>query len=136
MNLDRIEAILQLLYRQQHVGEVSVAGDGWRMQARKGHGVPTVMPALDVEDVTPGEEPHVVRAGRVGIFREAQQPVGPGDRVNKGSQLGQIDSMRILNPILAEEGGTVLEVRVEDGDPVEYGQELFVLAPQGPLSGE
>ncbi len=136
MNLDRIEAILQLLYRQQHVGEVSVAGDGWRVQARKGHGVPTVMPNIDVEDVAPAEERHVIRAGRVGIFREGKQPIGAGDRVSKGSPLGQIDSMRILNPILAEEGGTILEVRVEDGDPVEFGQELFVLAPLGPLSGE
>jgi acetyl-CoA carboxylase biotin carboxyl carrier protein len=53
--------------------------------------------------------------------------------VKRGATVGHIDSMRILNPVVAEESGTVIEVLVEDGDPVEYGQRLFVLSDALPL---
>ena len=44
LNLDRIEAILRLLQQQPHVGELSVEGDGWRVQARSGASVPLPVP--------------------------------------------------------------------------------------------
>lgn len=136
MNLDRIEAILQLLQRQQHVGEVAVEGEGWRIQARKGQGIPTMMPDFKPEEITPADEPCVVRAERVGIYRAPRPTIAPGDHVKRGAVLGKIDSMRIENPVVAEQGGRVVEVHVEDGFPVEFGQELFVLAPEGPLASE
>lgn len=136
MNLDRIESILQLLQRQQHVGELAIEGEGWRVQARKGQGIPTMMPDLKLEDVSPSNEPCLVRAGRVGIYRALDPSIAAGDLVKRGAVLGQIDSMGIRNPVVAEQGGRVVEVQVEDGYPVEFGQELFVLAPEGPLTSE
>jgi acetyl-CoA carboxylase biotin carboxyl carrier protein len=73
----------------------------------------------------------VIRAGQVGLFRAPKRPLLPGDEVERGATVGQIDSMRILNPVVAEAGGRMEKVLVEDGEPVEYGQELFVLIPDG-----
>jgi len=133
MNLDRIEAILRLLQRQVHVGEIGISGEGWRLQARRAPGAP--MPPF-MEASTVSEEPVeaervVIRAGQVGIFRAPKRALSAGDEVERGAAVGQIDSMRILNPVVAETGGRLEKVMVEDGDPVEYGQELFVLVPDG-----
>jgi biotin carboxyl carrier protein len=133
MNLDRIEAILRLLQRQVHVGEISVDGQGWRLQARRAPGAP--MPPFMETPVSadePAEPERVsIRAGQVGVFRAPRRPLSVGDEVERGAAVGQIDSMRILNPVVAEMGGRVEKILVEDGEPVEYGQELFVLAPGG-----
>ncbi len=133
MNLDRIEAILRLLQRQVHVGEINVEGQGWRLQARRAPGAP-MPPFMDapVSADEPGEpEQVVVRAGQVGIYRAPRRALSAGDEVEAGATVGHIDSMRILNPVTAETGGRLEKVLVEDGEPVEYGQELFILVPNG-----
>jgi len=129
MNLDRIEAILRLLQRQQHVGELSVEGDGWKLRALKGRGA--FFPPSDLAEEAESEAPerHVVRAGIVGVFRAADYSFRPADYIARGTVLGNIDAMRILTPVHAEENGYLLDALVGDGDPVEYGQELFVLTP-------
>lgn len=133
MNLDRIEAILRLLHRQQHVNELSVRADGWRVQAKKAPGFapPPEPPALSPEPAA-AELPLVIRAAQVGIYRSPERPLRPGDHVARGATVGQIDSMRVLNPVVAEESGYVVHVAVEDGDPVEYGQELYALTAELP----
>ena len=132
MNLDRIEAILRLLQQQGHVGELSAEGDGWRLRARKGFGIPPPPPTdllLPAEEL-PGPERRRVTSTMVGIYRAPAEPLRPGDHVGQGTTVGSIESMRILNPITVEESGYLAEALVEDGDPVEYGQELFILAPE------
>jgi biotin carboxyl carrier protein len=139
MDLGRIEAILRLLDRQEYVGEVSIQGDGWRVQARRRPGIrphPPAPPELP-EPAEEGPEQHFVRAGMVGVYRAPDKPLRPGDFLPRGATAGSIDSMRILNPIAVEEGGYVVSASVEDGDPVEYGQELFALVSESPgLEGE
>lgn len=138
MNLDRVEAILRLLERQVHVGEVEMEGDGWRVVARRGAGFfpPPLEEAGGVE--SPPDEPefHSIRAGMVGVFRAPATPLRAGDSVLPGDTVGSIDAMRILTPVVSEQGGSVVEALVEEGDPVEYGQELFRLcerpAPKEP----
>lgn len=130
MDLDRTEAILKLLYRQQHVGELLVEGEGWRLQARKARALfhPEAAPEVPEEEAPAEPERTVVRASMVGIYRAPEEPVAAGDYLPDGATVGSIDAMRILNPILAGRSGYVVSAMVEDGDPVEYGQELFVLA--------
>ena len=131
MNLDRIEAVLQLLARQQHVEEVQVDAEGWRLAARRLPGLPPMpeSPGPATEDAPP--RPHVIQAPLVGVFRAPPGPLTPGQYLARGAAVGAIDSMRILNPVLSEESGWVEEILVEDGDPVEFGQSLFVLSPDG-----
>src|SRR4051794_36544193 len=95
MDLERIEAILRLLQRQEHIGELSAEGDGWRLRAKKGPLVPVILleetPAAG--EPTPEAARHDVRAGRVGIFRSPEGPLRCGDAVKRGATVGHIDSM-------------------------------------------
>jgi acetyl-CoA carboxylase biotin carboxyl carrier protein len=80
------------------------------------------------------EEPegHVVRAPMVGLFYEAPAPGKPafvtlGKTVGKGDVLCIIEAMKIMNQIEADVGGVIAKIMVENGEPVEYGQPLFVI---------
>jgi acetyl-CoA carboxylase biotin carboxyl carrier protein len=50
-----------------------------------------------------------------------------GDKVNKGQTLLIIEAMKVMNPIPASAGGTVREILISDGRPVEYGEVLMVI---------
>lgn len=133
MNHERIEAILRLLQGQSYVGEIAVEGDGWKLEALKAWGAPSPLPPADLLEAADTADPAtIVQAGMVGVYRAPETPLHPGDFVEQGAGVGNIDSMRILNPVTAPEAGYIVEVLVEDGDPVEYGQELLVLRAQLP----
>ena len=55
--------------------------------------------------------------------------VSKGDSVKKGQTLCIIEAMKIMNEIEAEFDGTITEVMVGNGDPVEYNQTLFIINP-------
>ncbi len=78
----------------------------------------------------PGES--LVLAPIVGTFYEAPSPEsGPfvkvGDRVEVGQTLCIIEAMKLMNEVPAEEGGTITQILVQNGQPVEYDQPLFVI---------
>jgi len=78
-------------------------------------------------------EGHIVKSPMVGTFYRAATPgaktfVEVGDRVNSGDTLCIIEAMKLLNEIEADQGGVVKEVYVENGQPVEYGEPLFLIA--------
>jgi acetyl-CoA carboxylase biotin carboxyl carrier protein len=78
-------------------------------------------------------EGHVVKSPMVGTFYRAPSPgakafVELGDRVNAGDTLCIIEAMKLLNEIEADAGGVVKEIYVENGQPVEYGEPLFLIA--------
>jgi len=70
----------------------------------------------------------------VGTFYESPQPGAPpyvraGDRVSKGQVVCIVEAMKIINEIESEVSGTIVRVLPENGQPVEYGQELFLVQP-------
>ena len=132
MNLERVEAILKVLHSQGHVGEINLEAAGWSLRARRGKSAPVLMAAAaPTEQEGPAAANYSsIRAGMVGIYRASKSPIRSGDHVQSGAAVGNIDSMGILNPVVAETAGYVVTVLVEDGDPVEFGQELFVLSPE------
>ena len=80
------------------------------------------------------EEPagHVVKSPMVGTFYRSPSPgapafIEPGATVKPGDTLCIIEAMKLLNEIEAEVGGTVTRILVENGQPVEYGQPLFII---------
>jgi acetyl-CoA carboxylase biotin carboxyl carrier protein len=83
---------------------------------------------------TPAEpEGHVVKSPMVGTFYRSSAPgakpfVEIGQTVNAGETLCIIEAMKLLNEIEADQGGVVKSVLVENGQPVEYGQPLFLIA--------
>lgn len=77
-----------------------------------------------------------VKSPMVGTFYHAPEPgakpyVAAGTRVAKGQVLCIIEAMKIMNEIESEYAGVVREVLVEDSAPVEYGQVLFRIDPNG-----
>jgi acetyl-CoA carboxylase biotin carboxyl carrier protein len=80
------------------------------------------------------EEPpgHVVKSPMVGTFYRSPSPGAPafieqGSVVKPGDTLCIIEAMKLLNEIEAEVGGTVTKILVDNGQPVEYGQPLFLI---------
>jgi acetyl-CoA carboxylase biotin carboxyl carrier protein len=75
---------------------------------------------------------HVVKAPMVGTFYRSPNPGGPpfvdiGQTVKEGDPLCIIEAMKLLNEIEADKSGVIKEILVENGEPVEYGQPLFVI---------
>src|SRR4026209_1074731 len=82
---------------------------------------------------TPAEpEGHVVKSPMVGKFYRSSAPgakpfVEIGQNINAGETLCIIEAMKLLNEIEADQTGVVKKVLVENGQPVEYGQPLFII---------
>ncbi|HBH10811.1 MAG: acetyl-CoA carboxylase, biotin carboxyl carrier protein [Legionellales bacterium] len=79
------------------------------------------------------DEGEVVTAPMVGIFYTSPGPDQPpfinkGQNIKTGDVLCIIEAMKIMNQIEADVDGKVVRILVENGDPVEYGQPLFVIA--------
>ena len=77
-----------------------------------------------------------VKSPMVGTFYHAPEPgakayVAVGDRVSKGQILCIIEAMKIMNEIESEYSGTIREMLAQDAQPVEYGQVLFRIDPNG-----
>ena len=68
----------------------------------------------------------------VGTFYRAASPdskafVEKGQKVNKGDTVCILEAMKMMNQVTAEEAGTIVEILVEDSEPVEFGQPLFII---------
>jgi acetyl-CoA carboxylase biotin carboxyl carrier protein len=77
-------------------------------------------------------EGHVVRSPMVGTFYRAPAPGAKtfaevGQSVSAGDTLCIIEAMKLLNEIEADQGGVIKAILVENGQPVEYGEPLFVI---------
>jgi acetyl-CoA carboxylase biotin carboxyl carrier protein len=88
-------------------------------------------PAAVAEDAVP--DGHVVRSPMVGTFYRAPAPgskvfVEVGQSVVAGETVCIIEAMKLLNEIEADQGGVIKAILVENGQPVEYGEPLFVIA--------
>jgi len=86
-------------------------------------------PANTVADGPPAGAVTSPMVGTVYLSAEpgASPYVKVGDRVTKGQTLLIIEAMKVMNPIPATDGGTVREILVADGRPVEYGEVLMVI---------
>jgi acetyl-CoA carboxylase biotin carboxyl carrier protein len=77
-------------------------------------------------------EGHVVKSPMVGTFYRSASPgskafVDVGQSVNSGDTLCIIEAMKLLNEIEADQSGVIKAILVENGQPVEFGQPLFVI---------
>lgn len=75
---------------------------------------------------------HAVKAPMVGTFYRSPNPNSPafvevGQAVKEGDPLCIIEAMKLLNEIEADKSGVVQQILVENGEPVEYGQPLFII---------
>jgi oxaloacetate decarboxylase alpha subunit len=158
MNLKEIKELIEML-KDTDITEVEIERSGVKVRLRKGgdvtfhHGLPRmeyppasiVAPAVSEPTAVPvatterTAEPAAanqvkVTSPIVGTFYRSSSPDKPsyvevGSIVKKGQVLCIIEAMKLMNEIESEASGKVVQVLVENGAPVEYGQPLFVIEP-------
>ncbi len=154
MDLKQIKKILDLI-SESEVNEVSIEEGDFKIKVKKTGTVEQVtytqpqaappQPAAPApqasapaesapkeQESKPSASGETVKSPIVGTFYKAPSPdsdpfVKVGDKVSKGDTLCIVEAMKIMNEIEAEFSGTVQEVLVEDGTPVEFDQPLFII---------
>ena len=94
---------------------------------------PAASPAAAAPAAAPAADGRVIKAPIVGTFYRSPSPdakpyVNVGDSVRKGQVVCIVEAMKLMNQIESDVDGVVTEILVENGQPVQFGQELFRLA--------
>jgi len=154
MTIDEIKELLQI-FNESGVGELEVqrGEDRLRIKRASAQKEYIVAPAPQPQTVAaapaaptiaaPAAAPQraletdgmLVKSPIVGTYYDSPSPDAPafvkvGDSVEPGQVLCIIESMKLMNEIEAEAGGTVIAKLVENGRPVEYGEALFSIRPR------
>ena len=149
MNIKEIKEILQLM-KEHDLSELEMENDGLRLKLKKsssggitienGDELKTIIPAQapQVQAVNigtkaePKDDPNVyiVKSPMVGTFYAAPAPDQPsyvniGQSIKNGDVLCIVEAMKLMNEIKSEAGGSVTEILVKNGQPVEFDQPLF-----------
>ena len=148
MNLKEIKEMIQLM-NENGLSEIEIEKDGLKIRLRKGSGgaiessvvenAPAPAPGAMGGAASGGKLPAPASAQRasikspmVGTFYSAPAPdaasfVQPGSQVDVGQVICVIEAMKLMNEIKSEVRGKIVEILVHNGDPVEFGQPLFVI---------
>jgi acetyl-CoA carboxylase biotin carboxyl carrier protein len=151
MDLRKLKTLIDLV-SESNVSELEITEADGKVRIVKAGATPVVMtapvmqqamapvagapavaaPAAPVAEVVPEPTGHVVKSPMVGTFYRASSPGAKafsdvGDVVKAGQAVCIIEAMKIMNEIEADIDGTITKILVENGQPVEYGQPLFIL---------
>ncbi len=151
MDFDTLKQILDLV-RQHDLAEFEIEHEGLRLKIRKGAGAvpasldttpPSSTPGTPsgpapastpsaIENAADAVELAVVKSPIVGTFYRSPEPeaapfVDVGTVVKKGQVLCIIEAMKLMNEIDSEYDGEIVNVYVETGQPVQYGERLFAI---------
>lgn len=154
MDTRKLEELIRLV-EDSDIQEIEISGPFRSVRISKGTptqvlGRPAVQYGIPEQQApaTPSEEPPEpaaeapdrdsglvpVVSPMVGTFYAAPSPESPpyvrqGDRVSKGQVVCIVEAMKLMNEIESETSGTIVRVLVGNAQPVEYGQELFLVQP-------
>jgi acetyl-CoA carboxylase biotin carboxyl carrier protein len=146
MNFDEIKkeikSLIELL-KGTDVSEVEIDREGIRIKLKRDTSVKpstnkteaTFSETIDRDKVKTEEDRFVVvKSPIVGTFYRAPSPdaepfVEVGSEVKKGQVLCIIEAMKLMNEIESEVDGVVVKIFVDNGQPVEYGEPLFLIEP-------
>jgi acetyl-CoA carboxylase biotin carboxyl carrier protein len=158
MTIDEIKELLQI-FNESGVGELEVQRGEDRLRIKRAGmnkeyvvtpqqpqppaassvSAPQPVPASGGSGAAPARAPEtdgmLVKSPIVGTYYDSPSPDAPpfvkvGDSVEPGQVLCIIESMKLMNEIEAETGGTIVAKLVENGRPVEYGEALFSIRPR------
>ena len=139
MDLRKLKALIELV-QSSGISELEITEGEERVRISR-TGVPFAAPqqmmlaapmVAVVAPVEAVEEGHIVKSPMVGTFYRSPSPGSPsfievGQTVSEGQTLCIIEAMKLLNVIESDAAGVVKKILVESGQPVEYGQPLFVV---------
>ena len=148
MDLRKLKKLIDLV-QESGIAELEITEGEEKVKIVKGgtvsvaHAVPAPAPtaahaasappaAAAAAETVPAVEGHVVKAPMVGTFYRSPSPdakpfVEVGQQIKEGDVICIIEAMKLMNEIDADAAGTVKAILVENGQPVEYGQPLFIL---------
>ncbi|GAB6156893.1 acetyl-CoA carboxylase biotin carboxyl carrier protein [Desulfotomaculum varum] len=151
VNLNELKELIKVL-DQTDITEIDLESDGVKVSIRKGGKMAAAVtaaaaPLVEMPAAETAKTPEVVPAApaapaaeglvavtapMVGTFYRSPAPdadpfVKVGDVVQAGQTLCIIEAMKLMNEIEAETAGEIVEILVENGQPVEYGQKLFLI---------
>lgn len=143
MDLRKLKKLIDLV-QESGIGELEITEGEEKVRiSRSGTGQPQVMAAPNAMQAVPVDvapapvvpaEPagHTLKSPMVGTFYRSPSPGAPpfievGQSVAKGQTLCIIEAMKLLNEIESDAAGVVKAILVESGQPVEYGQPLFLI---------
>ena len=147
MDLRKLKTLIDLV-SESNVSELEITEADGKVRIVKAGAAPVVMmqpmqtsqpmmaaPAVAAAPLVPEvleETGHVVKSPMVGTFYRSSSPGSKafaevGDQVKEGEPVCIIEAMKIMNEIETDKGGTITKILVENGQPVEYGQPLFVV---------
>jgi acetyl-CoA carboxylase biotin carboxyl carrier protein len=153
MDLRKLKKLIDLV-EQSGIAELEITEGEEKVRISRSGTMPAAAPAMNVQAAPapavaaqPGAETetsagaeatpalpsgHVMKAPMVGTFYRASAPgakafVEVGQTIAAGEVLCIIEAMKLLNEIEADQAGTTKAILVENGQPVEYGQPLFVI---------
>jgi acetyl-CoA carboxylase biotin carboxyl carrier protein len=147
VNQREIRRLADLL-REYGLTEIEIEQEGLRVRLRREPAGPVAAPTSAAASAAPAQveavaaampaasQAHLltIEAPMVGTFYRAPSPdaqpfVREGDRVKKGQVVCIVEAMKLMNEIESKVAGRVMKVLVENAQPVEYGQPLFLLEP-------
>ncbi|WP_332877268.1 acetyl-CoA carboxylase biotin carboxyl carrier protein [Massilia sp. S19_KUP03_FR1] len=110
-------------------GQMMMMPQSMQQYAAPGHAPAPAAPVIDIPAEPTG---HVVKSPMVGTFYRSSSPGSPafievGSSVKEGDTLCIIEAMKLLNEIDSDVSGVVSKILVENGQPVEFGQPLFII---------
>lgn len=141
ISIEQLQRLVRLLDRSD-VSEVELnhAEEGTRLILRKARlaessdpqGIVSVAMGTNTNGASSAETRQNVVAPLVGIFHSGAKPrggalVAVGDRVKAGQLVATIESLNVINEVEAPVAGRVVELLVQEGQPVEYGQSLMTI---------
>jgi acetyl-CoA carboxylase biotin carboxyl carrier protein len=141
MEIDDLKELIALL-QDTDITEIQLEKDGTKVKIRRQTLLSSIemhtKPAVTVEKTKEHEEDTqrlmTITSPIVGTFYRAPTPDAPpfvdsGARVKKGQVICIIEAMKLMNEIESEVEGVVVRALVENGQPVEYGEPLFLIEP-------
>jgi acetyl-CoA carboxylase biotin carboxyl carrier protein len=148
MDLRKLKTLIDLV-SESNVSELEITEADGKVRIVKAGAAPVVMtmpvapqpvaaapaaaPAVaEAAPVAPVETGYVVKSPMVGTFYRSSSPGAKafsevGDQVKEGQAVCIIEAMKIMNEIETDKAGTITKILVENGQPVEYGQPLFII---------
>jgi acetyl-CoA carboxylase biotin carboxyl carrier protein len=139
MELDKLKEFIEFM-NENSLCELEIEEEGKRIRLKKfSQDQPVVIsqinPPQSREEKQERKEGTVeIKSPMVGTFYRAPSPgakpyVEIGDNVKSGDVVCIIEAMKLMNEIKSEVGGKVVQILVENGEPVEFGQTLFLVEP-------
>lgn len=145
MDIRKVKKLIELL-EESDIAEIEIHEGEESVRISRSNAIlqPMAMAAPAMIPAAPAVEPaasapaepeisgHQIKSPMVGTYYEAPSPgaksfVNTGQSVSAGDTLCIIEAMKILNQIESDKSGTVKKILVENGQPVEYNQPLFII---------